>query len=67
MRNRERGIKTTNASVKAYLVNLVDYLLSNPEERAVVLRNINTKLGPTSSQMLYYLRLQDSYSESESE
>jgi|JI6StandDraft_1071083.scaffolds.fasta_scaffold43379_2 hypothetical protein len=61
LRNRERGIKTSNASVKAYLVNFVDYLLTHPDERTIVLRNVNTKLGPTSAQMLYYLRLQDSY------
>lgn len=31
LRNRERGIKTSNASVKAYLVNFVDYLLTHPD------------------------------------
>jgi hypothetical protein len=61
--NKEKGIKTNYASMKAYLVNFVDYLMNHTEERAEVLKNINTRLGPTSTQMLYYLRLQDSYSD----
>jgi hypothetical protein len=55
--NKEKGISTSYASMKAYLVNFVDYLINHPEERVDVLKNINTRLGPTSTQMLYYLRL----------
>ena len=53
------SIKTNHSDIKNYIEGLVEYVMKNQQERNITLKNINCFLGPTSKEMLYYLRIDD--------